>query len=91
MKSDKDWRADWGELHRKYIKMMSPCERNSKMADYCEEMMTKAKVAYYAGDPIMSDHRYDWLEDALKSLRPDSYMLEAVGAPVDDIVDNGWW
>jgi DNA ligase (NAD+) len=44
--------------------------------------------AYYgSGSPIMSDAEYDALEDQLRQLDPDHYLLKTVGAPPGD---NGW-
>ncbi|MEN9580702.1 MAG: NAD-dependent ligase LigA [Pseudomonadota bacterium] len=43
----------------------------------------KAKQAYYYGsEPLMSDARYDALEDELRALSPGDPVLELVGAPV---------
>ena len=52
------------------------------MADHCEEMILKAKSAYYGntGETIMDDLTYDWYEEALKLLRPTSLILVAVGS-----------
>ena len=42
--------------------------------------MLQAKEAYYnTSSPIMDDKSYDWIEDRLKNLRPDSDMLSKVG------------
>ena len=55
--------------------------RNIKMADYCEDTITKAKSAYYnTGDSIMSDNHYDKLESYLRILRPKSKIFKIVGS-----------
>ena len=54
--------------------------RNNKMADYCEEMIVKAKDAYYNTDsPIMDANRYAPFQGMLKLLRPNSKVLVKVG------------
>lgn len=45
-----------------------------------ENKILKYKEAYYLGKPLVSDEDYDNLEDELKDLRPDSYVLEMVGS-----------
>lgn len=52
---------------------------NNKMADFSENWIIKAKEVYYIGEPIMSDQSFDWLEDRLKTLRPNSEILDKVG------------
>jgi len=71
----------WNELHQTHTKLGSE-KRNSLMADHCEEMILKAKSAYYGntGETIMDDLTYDWYEEALKLLRPTSLILVAVGS-----------
>lgn len=50
--------------------------------------LQKAREAYYGtGSPIMSDAEYDALEDKLRALDPDNYVLRMVGAPPGE---NGW-
>ena len=53
--------------------------RNEMMANYCEDTIIKAKKAYYEGEPIMDDGTYDNFEESLKSLRPESKLLQIVG------------
>jgi len=50
------------------------------MVDYCEELIIVAKEAYYSGEEIMDDNTFDRLERCLKTLRPDSKVLEKVGS-----------
>ncbi len=45
-----------------------------------EELILKHKALYYAGTPEILDHQYDALEEELKSLAPDSYVLQIVGS-----------
>lgn len=56
-----------------------------------EELALKieaARSAYYgAGSPIISDMEYDRLEDELRGLAPDHWVLKAVGVSPGD---NGW-
>lgn len=78
-KDPAEYLKEWNELHRKYTKLGSET-RNSKMADYCEEMIMEAKKHYYgSGNTIMEDSTYDRLENCLKVLRPDSKILDKVG------------
>ena len=79
MKDTSEWLKEWNKLHQEYTKKGSEF-RNNKMADYCEEMILKAKPAYYEGEPIMEDSWFDRLETSLRSLRPDSKVLEKVGS-----------
>lgn len=46
------------------------------------ELYIKAKAAYYAGDPIMSDAQFDGLEDEIRNADPDNAVLKIVGAPL---------
>jgi hypothetical protein len=69
----------WNELHCKHVHDGDADYRNNKMADYCEEMILKAKVKYYKGTPIMSDRQYDKFEYYLTVLRPNSKTLTKVG------------
>lgn len=79
MKTDKEWIVLWNKMHIEHCKKGGAI-RNNIMADYCEEMILAAKKAYYgSSEVIMSDTRYDWFEDTLKLLRPDSNILEKVG------------
>ena len=79
MKTDQEYLDDWMVKHREYTKLGYEI-RNSKMADYCEEIILAAKEPYYnSGDPIMSDNAFDRFENYLKSLRPNSKLLEKVG------------
>lgn len=82
----KAWIEEWSRIHIELVSF-----RNNFMADYCEEMMKKAKEAYYnSGDVIMEDDAYDRLESYLLRLRPDSSMLETVGvaALMEDIDED---
>jgi DNA ligase (NAD+) len=45
-----------------------------------EELILKHKELYYQGKAIISDEDYDKLEDDLRSLNPESYVLQLVGA-----------
>ena len=79
MKEDKDYDEEWNELHCKYVNEGDAEYRNNKMADYCENLIVKAKNAYYnTDDPIMSDYMYDKIEHYLEILRPDSEYLKKV-------------
>lgn len=74
------WCDDWNVLHIKYIKI-GVNYRNEKMADYCEQIILKAKDSYYnTGQRIMDDHTFDRHEAWLKLLRPDSRILLKVGS-----------
>lgn len=78
MKFNDIWNAN-------YIKLVSddiePEQRNSMGADFLEDMILKAKDAYYnEGNPILSDQDYDKAESYLRTLRPDSIVLEKVGS-----------
>lgn len=90
MLTEKDYTDIWNELHCKCVKENealgntgadSSLYRNNIMADHCEEMILKAKDAYYnSGDVIMSDWQYDMFEDRLRVLRPNSIILNKVGS-----------
>lgn len=68
------------DFHRYWPREKMVGHRNSKMADYCEKMIIKAKETYYnTGESIMSDQIYDSLERKLKILKPESKVLEKVG------------
>ena len=55
-------------------------QMNSEIADTLEQELIAAKHAYYCtGETIMTDKRYDMLENHLRKLRPDSKVLIAVG------------
>lgn len=76
---------EWNRIHCSIVAenpKPSAEERNSRMADYCEKMILKAKETYYNNpdEMIMEDFTYDWFEDRLKILRPNSKILEKVGA-----------
>jgi len=74
MKSFSEYSEIWNKLHCEWID-----KRNNAMADYCENLILEAKKAYYdTGNPIMCDAYYDSLEWKLRTLRPDSEVLEKV-------------
>ena len=53
---------------------------NNEIADTLEQELIAAKHAYYCtGEVIMTDKRYDMLENHLKKLRPNSKVIDAVG------------
>lgn len=70
----------WNEKHISLVEY-----RNNQMADWCEQMIDKAKTAYYTGKAIMDDETYDAIENDLKLLRPTSKMLKKVGYTVNKI------
>ena len=77
---DKALYEEWNKLHIEYTKLGYE-KRNSLMADYCEELISKAKEVYYnSNEVIMSDNFFDRTERALRSLRPESKLLEKVGS-----------
>ena len=81
MKTHEEYIKEWNVLHCKYINEGTPQYRNEKMADYCEEMIIKAKKVYYdSGESMMTDLTYDRFEENLKSLRPDSKLFDKVGS-----------
>lgn len=83
MKTDEEWNNHWNIAHFHFVKLdriNGTKERNTKMADYAEELILRAKEHYYSGDDIMSDNAFDKLERNLKLLRPDSPVLEKVGS-----------
>ncbi len=43
------------------------------------EAIRQAKVAYYDGNPIISDFEYDRLETSLRAINPDAPILSEVG------------
>lgn len=47
-----------------------------------EKEIIKHKNLYYLGKPEISDFEYDALEEKLKEIKPDSYVLELVGQTI---------
>lgn len=45
-----------------------------------EKQIISHKESYYLGSPTIPDHLYDELEDELRTLSPDSYVLNMVGS-----------
>lgn len=86
MRDDAEMLAEWNKIYCDYVAKNrdlpedSRININKKMADYCENLILKAKEEYYNGQPIISDRWYDKLEDFLMSLRPSSKVLEKVGS-----------
>lgn len=79
MKDLEATRDSWNTLYIAHCKKGGE-HVNNIMADWCEKIMLQAKEAYYnTSSPIMDDKSYDWIEDRLKNLRPDSDMLSKVG------------
>lgn len=81
MKELNEWREEWNERHIRCVKLKLDADsRNKLMADWCEELILKAKKAYYeTEETIMTDESYDWFERNLEILRPDSEILLMVG------------
>lgn len=89
MKTHEEYIDDWNSLHCKCYRELDsegvecPVERakyrNDIMVAYCEKMILEAKEAYYKGTPIMEDKTFDWIEDGLKLLSPNSKILEKIG------------
>lgn len=46
-----------------------------------EKKIRNSRLAYYNGEPIMSDREYDELIDELRDTAPDSRVLREIGAP----------
>jgi len=75
-KDNEWWLKEWNRLHIASIRVS-----NEFKADYCEEVIKKAKDLYYnSGETIITDGRYDAFEMYLRRLRPDSKLLEQVGS-----------
>jgi len=49
-----------------------------------EDKLTEAQDAYYAGEPVMSDAKYDALFDELRDLDPANPVLKRVGTKIKD-------
>ena len=75
MKDHKEYLDMWNDNHLLLIR-----KRNTTMAELCENLIVTAKEAYYNGSPIMEDKTYDWFEDRLRILNPDSKILDKVGS-----------
>ncbi len=73
--------AEWNDKHCELVN-----SRNNFMANYCEVKIKAAKKDYYAGNPTMSDQTYDWYENNLKILRPNSSVLKKVGTSDEDLL-----
>jgi hypothetical protein len=68
---DKINSAEWPHLVR------------NRIADELEDLILECKHQYYCvGEPKVSDFLYDKYEDGLKRMRPDSWVLSAVGCPI---------
>ena len=64
----------------KSVFRMSSSEWKKACLDVIEAEMIEARCAYYCqGEPIMSDSKYDKLEDIMREQRPDSIVIDAVG------------
>lgn len=76
MKTHKEYIEMWNENHLLLIR-----KRNTTMVELCENLLVQAKEAYYNSEsPIMEDKTYDWFEDRLRILKPDSNILDKVGS-----------
>lgn len=49
-------------------------------ADWLEEKILYAKEQYYSGEPWCSDYIFDYMENHLRKLRPESTVLSKVGS-----------
>jgi NAD(P)H-flavin reductase len=52
----------------------------NQMSDWYEDILMKAKKAYYDGVPIMSDKAFDKFEEYLRAIKPQSQVLKQVGS-----------
>ena len=77
MKDHQEIIIEWNKMFCSVV--LTDTDTNTFMADYCERSILAAKEAYYEGSPIMLDTSYDWFEDRLRRLRPDSKIMEKVG------------
>ena len=57
-----------------------PKDAKQDSIEIIAEKIKKAKAAYYAGSPIMTDHEYDALETSLRALDPNNSILRKVGS-----------
>jgi DNA ligase (NAD+) len=64
-----------------------PKVANKPIADVVK-ILKKAKKAYYAGEPIMTDKQFDGIEESLKALDPDNDYFKVVGAPAGNIKEK---
>lgn len=61
---------------------------SKKAADKLARRIEEARKAYYGpGDAIMTDAEYDALEDKLRAIDPEHWVLKMVGAPP---MESGW-
>jgi DNA ligase (NAD+) len=66
------------------VKNVTP-EKVAKLVD----LLTKARNAYYNGpSPLMTDARYDQMEDALRAIDPNHSFFQTIGASLDEV--DGW-
>ena len=57
-------------------------ENKRERVQHLEEIIIKYKKYYYGGSPLISDDKYDELEDELRKLSPSSHVLDMVGSTV---------
>jgi len=62
--------------------LWNPTSEESRLfsTEVIVEKLEKAKKAYYAGNPIMTDYEFDALEKTLFAINQDSDILEKVGS-----------
>lgn len=53
-----------------------------QMSSWYEGLITDAKEAYYAGEPIMDDITFDAVENCLRLIKKDSKVLKQVGSKI---------
>lgn len=82
MKPFNHWIDKSNTQHIRFINL-GYLARNKMMELYWVALLTKAKNAYYAGNPIMDDKTYDHFENNLKELNPECGFLQKVGYDVD--------
>lgn len=55
---------------------------------FLEKEILKHKQYYYSGNAVIPDAVYDFMEDELRSLCPDSPILEVVGIPTEEELEE---
>ena len=71
---DSEWTNKYNKMHIKIC-----AEGCKKRVDWLVGILTKAKNAYYSGEPIMSDKQFDRFEHYLWCNDPHNKILKKVG------------
>lgn len=74
MREFQDWVDEYNEMY-----VLSIAQHKQRQLKWLTETCTKAKNAYYHGNPIMDDKTYDHFEETIRINDPNHPFLEKVG------------